>query len=64
MRVTDIVWETDDPEDFGLPNHVEIPESIVTAGVAEDEMISYVEEVFNYLSDQYGFLILSCNFRV
>lgn len=64
MRVTDIVWETDDPEDFGLPNHVEIPESIVPTGVAEDELISYEEEVFNYLSDQYRFLILSCNFRV
>ena len=43
---------------------MEIPESIVPAGVAEDELISYEEEVFNYLSDQYGFLILSCNFRV
>ena len=64
MRVTDIVWETDDPEDFGLLNHVEIPEGIVPVGVAEDELISYEEEVFNYLSDQYGFLILSCNFRV
>lgn len=64
MRVTDIVLETDDPEDFGLPNHVEIPEGIVPVGVAEDELISYEEEVFNYLSDQYGFLILSCNFRV
>lgn len=64
MRVTDIVWETDDPEDFGLPNQVEIPEGIVPVGVVEDELISYEEEVFNYLSDQYGFLILSCNFRV
>lgn len=64
MRVTDIVWETDYPEDSGLPNHVEIPEGIVPVGVAEDELISYEEEVFNYLSDQYGFLILSCNFRV
>ena len=43
MKVTDIVWETDDPEDFGLPNHVEIPESIVPTGVAEDELISYEE---------------------
>lgn len=64
MKVTDIVWETDDPEDFGLPNQVEIPEGIVPVGVVEDELISYEEEVFNYLSDQYGFLILSCNFRV
>ena len=64
MRVTDIVWDTDDPEDFGLPNQVEIPEGIVPVGLVEDELISYEEEVFNYLSDQYGFLILSCNFRV
>lgn len=64
MRVTDIVWETDDPEDFDLPNQVEVPESIVPAGIVEDELISYEDEIFDYLSDQYGFLILSCNFRV
>ncbi len=46
--ITDIVWDTDD-EDIDLPTEVTIPQ-----GEIEDE-----EEIADWLSDNYGWLVES-----
>jgi hypothetical protein len=47
MKATDIIWETDGKE-IDLPTEVEIPSNI------EDD-----DAICDYLSDTYGFLVIS-----
>jgi hypothetical protein len=51
--VVDIDWETDgeNPKELGLPDKVELPD-----WVAEDE-------VADYLSDEFGYLVNGCNIK-
>lgn len=52
MKIKQIKWETDglDPEDLDLPTEVELPEEI---DVDDDD------EITDYLSDTYGWLVIS-----
>lgn len=57
---TNIEWETDG-EDVDLPEEVVIPEKVIPNDVDVDEYINgYVEEVEDWLSDTYEFLV--CGF--
>ena len=47
MKITKITWETDG-EDIDLPSELETP-----CGVETDD------EIANWLSDEYGFLVIS-----
>ena len=62
MKVRNIVWDTYDPseetvsqEELDLPSEVEIPEDVVATFENEDDPIGW-------LSDEYGFCIISCNY--
>ena len=46
MKITNITWETDglEPEEFGLPTEVELPEGI--------------DAINDFLSDTYGWLVI------
>ena len=50
MKITNITWETDglEPEEFGLPTEVELPEGID----ADDD-----DAINDFLSDTYGWLV-------
>jgi hypothetical protein len=52
MKISNITWETDGLE-IDLPREVELPSNI---DVEDDE------SVCNYLSDTYGFLVISYAF--
>lgn len=57
---TNIEWETDG-EDVDLPEEVVIPENVIPNDVDVDEYINgYAEEVEDWLSDIYEFLV--CGF--
>ena len=49
--ITDIVWETDDGDQEGLPKWVDMPDDI------------NADEAADYLSDEYGYLVNSCDVK-
>ena len=57
MRAVNIIWDLEvDDSDYALPKEVELPEEF-------DEDDTDYDEVVDYLSDEYGYCIISCDIK-
>jgi len=58
--VNKIKWDTDgvSAKELGLPRAVELPE---TLNIDSDDINGYLDDVANYLSDEYGYCVFDFN---
>lgn len=57
MKAVNIIWDLEvGDSDYALPKEVELPEEF------EEDDCDY-DEIVDYLSDEYGYCILSCDIK-
>ena len=59
MRAVNIIWDLEvGDSDYALPKEVELPEEF-----DEDNDDATYDDIVDYLSDEYGYCILSCDIK-
>ena len=60
MRAVNIIWDLENGDsDYALPKEVELPEEFDE----DDEDVATYDDIVDYLSDEYGYCILSCDIK-